>query len=154
MQKRGKVNLLINSFGNSRYFTRIQYKRISMNFLVKTRAIARAMLNETSKLANRIFSSFPKKNYDKCWQTSLILIFFHLSLSLSHHISRAIIRKCNNALYPDLYGHYREAKFTQTKHHWYVKSYFNGVFSCFYLTSFVGLFYLLGGGRLIVYLIN
>lgn len=29
--------------------------------------------------------------------------------------------KCNNALYPDLYGHYREAKFTQTKHHWWWK---------------------------------
>lgn len=29
--------------------------------------------------------------------------------------------KCNNALYSDLYGHYREAKFTQTKHHWWWK---------------------------------
>ncbi|XP_067616685.1 uncharacterized protein Mgat2 isoform X4 [Eurosta solidaginis] len=37
-------------------------------------------------------------------------------------INRAIIRKCNNALYPDLYGHYREAKFTQTKHHWWWKA--------------------------------
>lgn len=36
--------------------------------------------------------------------------------------SRAIIRKCNNALHPDLYGHYREAKFTQTKHHWWWKA--------------------------------
>ncbi|XP_069961527.1 alpha-1,6-mannosyl-glycoprotein 2-beta-N-acetylglucosaminyltransferase isoform X2 [Bactrocera oleae] len=35
---------------------------------------------------------------------------------------QAIIRKCNNALYPDLYGHYREAKFTQTKHHWWWKA--------------------------------
>lgn len=34
---------------------------------------------------------------------------------------RAIIRKCNNALFPDVYGHYREAKFTQTKHHWWWK---------------------------------
>ncbi|XP_023721955.1 alpha-1,6-mannosyl-glycoprotein 2-beta-N-acetylglucosaminyltransferase isoform X1 [Cryptotermes secundus] len=34
---------------------------------------------------------------------------------------------CNNALYPDLYGHYREAKFTQTKHHWWWKA--NRVFS-------------------------
>lgn len=29
--------------------------------------------------------------------------------------------KCNNADFPDLYGHYREAKFTQTKHHWWWK---------------------------------
>uniref|UniRef100_A0A0K8TSY9 Alpha-1,6-mannosyl-glycoprotein 2-beta-N-acetylglucosaminyltransferase n=1 Tax=Tabanus bromius TaxID=304241 RepID=A0A0K8TSY9_TABBR len=35
---------------------------------------------------------------------------------------QAIIRKCNNALYPDLYGHYREAAFTQTKHHWWWKA--------------------------------
>ncbi|KAF5278706.1 hypothetical protein FQA39_LY18366 [Lamprigera yunnana] len=35
---------------------------------------------------------------------------------------QAILRKCNNALYPDLYGHYREAKFTQTKHHWWWKT--------------------------------
>lgn len=34
---------------------------------------------------------------------------------------------CNNARYPDLYGHYREAKFTQTKHHWVWKA--NRVFN-------------------------
>ncbi|KAG5899452.1 hypothetical protein JTB14_015305 [Gonioctena quinquepunctata] len=35
---------------------------------------------------------------------------------------QALIKKCNNALYPDVYGHYREAKFTQTKHHWWWKA--------------------------------
>ncbi|CAH0561827.1 unnamed protein product [Brassicogethes aeneus] len=40
---------------------------------------------------------------------------------------QAMNTECNNALYPDLYGHYREAKFTQTKHHWWWKS--NRVFS-------------------------
>ncbi len=29
---------------------------------------------------------------------------------------------CVNAEWPDLYGHYREAKFTQTKHHWWWKA--------------------------------
>ncbi|XP_076651396.1 alpha-1,6-mannosyl-glycoprotein 2-beta-N-acetylglucosaminyltransferase isoform X1 [Halictus rubicundus] len=29
---------------------------------------------------------------------------------------------CINAKHPDLYGHYREAKFTQTKHHWWWKA--------------------------------
>ncbi|XP_023317641.1 alpha-1,6-mannosyl-glycoprotein 2-beta-N-acetylglucosaminyltransferase isoform X2 [Trichogramma pretiosum] len=29
---------------------------------------------------------------------------------------------CTNAQHPDLYGHYREAKFTQTKHHWWWKA--------------------------------
>lgn len=35
--------------------------------------------------------------------------------------------KCTNANWPDLYGHYREAKFTQTKHHWWWKA--NRVFN-------------------------
>lgn len=34
----------------------------------------------------------------------------------------ALIRKCYNAAWPDLYGHYREARFTQTKHHWWWKA--------------------------------
>ncbi|XP_014248655.1 alpha-1,6-mannosyl-glycoprotein 2-beta-N-acetylglucosaminyltransferase isoform X2 [Cimex lectularius] len=34
----------------------------------------------------------------------------------------AQILKCTNADHPDLYGHYREAKFTQTKHHWWWKA--------------------------------
>lgn len=33
--------------------------------------------------------------------------------------SDAIKTKCKNAHFPDLYGHYREAKFTQMKHHWW-----------------------------------
>ncbi|KRT84641.1 hypothetical protein AMK59_1483, partial [Oryctes borbonicus] len=39
----------------------------------------------------------------------------------------ALVKKCNNAPFPDLYGHYREAKFTQTKHHWWWKA--NRVFN-------------------------
>ncbi|XP_063545185.1 alpha-1,6-mannosyl-glycoprotein 2-beta-N-acetylglucosaminyltransferase isoform X4 [Cydia strobilella] len=35
---------------------------------------------------------------------------------------QAIKLKCNNALHPDLHGHYREAKYTQTKHHWWWKA--------------------------------
>lgn len=34
----------------------------------------------------------------------------------------AVKLKCNNAQYPDLHGHYREAKYTQTKHHWWWKA--------------------------------
>ncbi|KAL1435094.1 hypothetical protein MTO96_001637 [Rhipicephalus appendiculatus] len=33
----------------------------------------------------------------------------------------AIKLGCNNALHPDSFGHYREAKFSQTKHHWWWK---------------------------------
>ncbi|KAJ2953494.1 hypothetical protein O0L34_g1092 [Tuta absoluta] len=35
---------------------------------------------------------------------------------------QAVKLKCNNALHPDAYGHYREAKYTQTKHHWWWKA--------------------------------
>ncbi|XP_022831918.1 alpha-1,6-mannosyl-glycoprotein 2-beta-N-acetylglucosaminyltransferase isoform X3 [Spodoptera litura] len=35
---------------------------------------------------------------------------------------QAVKLECNNALYPDLHGHYREAKYTQTKHHWWWKA--------------------------------
>ena len=34
---------------------------------------------------------------------------------------RAIKLKCLNAETPDKYGHYREAKFSQIKHHWFWK---------------------------------
>ncbi|XP_068088792.1 alpha-1,6-mannosyl-glycoprotein 2-beta-N-acetylglucosaminyltransferase-like [Hyperolius riggenbachi] len=33
----------------------------------------------------------------------------------------AILKGCNNAEYPDSHGHYREAAFTQEKHHWWWK---------------------------------
>ncbi|XP_013188976.1 alpha-1,6-mannosyl-glycoprotein 2-beta-N-acetylglucosaminyltransferase isoform X2 [Amyelois transitella] len=34
----------------------------------------------------------------------------------------AIKLGCNNAKHPDLHGHYREAEYTQTKHHWWWKA--------------------------------
>ncbi|XP_013163389.1 PREDICTED: uncharacterized protein LOC106114661 isoform X1 [Papilio xuthus] len=37
-------------------------------------------------------------------------------------LEQAIKLKCNNAHHPDLHGHYREAKYTQTKHHWWWKA--------------------------------
>jgi len=33
--------------------------------------------------------------------------------------SQALLNQCNNADYPDMYGHYREAKYAQMKHHWF-----------------------------------
>ncbi|XP_013403125.1 alpha-1,6-mannosyl-glycoprotein 2-beta-N-acetylglucosaminyltransferase isoform X2 [Lingula anatina] len=50
--------------------------------------------------------------------------------------------KCNNADHPDKYGHYREAKYAQTKHHWFWK--INYVFDELSLTKgFDGLVLLL-----------
>jgi len=37
-------------------------------------------------------------------------------------VRRASALKCINAAWPDIHGHYREAKFTQTKHHWWWKA--------------------------------
>lgn len=53
-----------------------------------------------------------------------LLIEINCVLSPSY---RALNLKCTNAKHPDLYGHYREAKFTQTKHHWWWKA--NWVFN-------------------------
>ena len=33
-------------------------------------------------------------------------------------IRNAVKKKCNNALFPDRYGHYREVKYVQSKHRW------------------------------------
>ncbi|XP_029454243.1 alpha-1,6-mannosyl-glycoprotein 2-beta-N-acetylglucosaminyltransferase [Rhinatrema bivittatum] len=38
--------------------------------------------------------------------------------------SAAVKLGCINAEYPDSFGHYREAKFSQTKHHWWWKLHF------------------------------
>lgn len=47
---------------------------------------------------------------------------------------QAITQNCQNALYPDLYGHYREASFTQMKHHWWWK--LNRIFDQISLTRY------------------
>jgi hypothetical protein len=40
---------------------------------------------------------------------------------IDYFSSRAIAVGCSNAQTPDLYGHYREARYSQTKHHWWWK---------------------------------
>ena len=37
------------------------------------------------------------------------------------NLCSAILMNCWNANYPDSFGHYRETKITQTKHHWWWK---------------------------------
>jgi len=52
--------------------------------------------------------------------------------------TRAVEMSCNNAAWPDIHGHYREAQFTQTKHHWWWKA--NQVFRVMNVTQhFTGL---------------
>lgn len=111
---------------HSRYFIHIRFKHTNMNFRVPIQAIVHATSNATSEYT--LFAFLIVR-----FRTSAIdsVHYPHITISLnmqnvnSFNISlalRAIIRKCNNALHPDLYGHYREAKFTQTKHHWWWKS--------------------------------
>lgn len=74
----------------------------------------------------------------------VLQIFFPYSLQLHPHSfpgehpndcprnikkEEALLKKCNNAAYPDKYGHYREARYCQTKHHWFWKLHhvFDGV---------------------------
>jgi len=49
------------------------------------------------------------------------IVFFLQRQILNSSISRAKEIGCNNAETPDMFGHYREAKFTMTKHHWWWK---------------------------------
>ena len=49
------------------------------------------------------------------------IVFFLQRQSLNSSLSRAKEIGCNNAETPDMFGHYREAKFTMTKHHWWWK---------------------------------
>ncbi|KAJ8317343.1 hypothetical protein KUTeg_005247 [Tegillarca granosa] len=56
-----------------------------------------------------VFSFFKKCSYDPVNSES------HPNVQES---SMALKKKCNNAEHPDKYGHYREAKYCQTKHHW------------------------------------
>lgn len=46
--------------------------------------------------------------------------------------AKALQTRCNNAEHPDKYGHYREARFTMTKHHWWWKA--NTVFDSLNIT--------------------
>jgi len=43
-------------------------------------------------------------------------------------LCRAMKLGCQNKDYPDKYGHYREAKYCQTKNHWFWKVEFSSLF--------------------------
>ena len=82
----------------------------------------------------REISQKKSENYQSDeWSAAVELIKF---------LFRAVSVACTNAHWPDLHGHYREAQFTQTKHHWWWKAnwIFNQIES---LKSFQGIFYFL-----------
>ncbi len=54
---------------------------------------------------------------------------------------RALASRCNNAPYPDKYGHYREVSIVQIKHHWWWKVNYTLIFSLFdFISEIVGCF--------------
>lgn len=60
-------------------------------------------------------------------------LFFCFNRFFIKKIYRAKEIKCNNAEHPDKYGNFREAIFTQTKHHWWWKA--NTIFDQLELTK-------------------
>ncbi|XP_044257044.1 alpha-1,6-mannosyl-glycoprotein 2-beta-N-acetylglucosaminyltransferase isoform X4 [Tribolium madens] len=117
---------------------RITYLRHLIVSLAQARGISQALLVFSHDFYDEEINSLVQ-SVDFC---KVIQIFYPYSIQTHPHefpgedpndcprdIKReqALIQKCNNALYPDLYGHYREAKFTQTKHHWWWKA--NRVFN-------------------------
>lgn len=73
-----------------------------------------------------IFAKSSKSRHCLRYLQSIERLFLNSSNSFEFRFSfvnrRALNLKCTNAKHPDLYGHYREAKFTQTKHHWWWKA--------------------------------
>jgi hypothetical protein len=61
-----------------------------------------------------------KFNTDNLYR-SQVCVLIQISEYMSDNC-RAKMMKCFNADWPDVYGHYREAKFTQIKHHWWWKA--------------------------------
>jgi len=117
---------------------RISYLRKLLQSLSQSRWIEKALLifshNIYSEELNELIHSFPF--------CSVMQIHFPFSMQLypstfpgesprdcPRDISKlkAILTRCINAVSPDLYGHYREARYSQTKHHWWWKT--NFVFS-------------------------
>ncbi|RZC37869.1 alpha-1,6-mannosyl-glycoprotein 2-beta-N-acetylglucosaminyltransferase, partial [Asbolus verrucosus] len=117
---------------------RITYLRHLIVSLAQARGISQALLVFSHDYYDEEINNLVQ-SVDFC---KVIQIFYPYSIQTHPHEfpgedpndcprdlkrEQALIKKCNNALYPDLYGHYREAKFTQTKHHWWWKA--NRVFN-------------------------
>ncbi|XP_031561260.1 alpha-1,6-mannosyl-glycoprotein 2-beta-N-acetylglucosaminyltransferase-like [Actinia tenebrosa] len=88
-------------------------------------------------ISHDFYSDFINSLVDAINFCKVLQIFFPYSMQLYPHEfpgtdpkdcprdatrTRAKEIGCNNADHPDKYGHYREAKFTMTKHHWWWKA--------------------------------
>ncbi|XP_059050379.1 alpha-1,6-mannosyl-glycoprotein 2-beta-N-acetylglucosaminyltransferase [Achroia grisella] len=113
--------------------TRLTYLRHLIVSLAQARDIDRTLLIFSHDYYDEEINNLVKSiDFTKVMQ-----IFYPYSIQVHPHefpgidpkdcprdakFEQAIKLKCNNALHPDLHGHYREAKYTQTKHHWWWKA--------------------------------
>ncbi|XP_030555986.1 alpha-1,6-mannosyl-glycoprotein 2-beta-N-acetylglucosaminyltransferase-like isoform X2 [Drosophila novamexicana] len=112
---------------------RINYLKYLVNSLSHAKDIYKVLLVFSHDVYEKEINDFVQA-IDFC---KVIQIFYPHSLQTHPHTfpgkdpndcprnitkDKALIKKCNNALYSDLYGHYREANFTQAKHHWWWKA--------------------------------
>ena len=88
-----------------RFSTRFQSSSTRMSFQGRTRKTAHATLTGNSE--SEVTSPLPFRTFE------CIVVFYC--------VTRASKLLCTNWEWPDKYGHYREAKYTQTKHHWFWK---------------------------------
>lgn len=111
---------------------RFEYLKILLDSLKETKKIEETLLI----ISHDVYSDRLNKlvrDIDFC---PVLQIFFPNSLQLhpksfpgedpgdcprNMKKEEAVKAKCQNAAYPDKYGHYREAKYCQTKHHWFWK---------------------------------
>ncbi|XP_031625273.1 alpha-1,6-mannosyl-glycoprotein 2-beta-N-acetylglucosaminyltransferase-like [Contarinia nasturtii] len=113
--------------------TRIEYLRHLIESLAKTRNISDTLLIFSHDYNDDKINELVR-SIEFC---RVLQIFYPYSIQKHKHEfpgedpndcqrnlnrNQALARNCNNANHPDMYGHYREAKFTQTKHHWWWKA--------------------------------
>ncbi|KAJ0169589.1 hypothetical protein K1T71_014774 [Dendrolimus kikuchii] len=124
--------------------TRLSYLRHLIVSLAQARDVDRTLLIFSHDYYDEEINSLVKSiDFTKVMQ-----IFYPFSIQTHPHEfpgmdpndcprdakkEEAIKQKCNNALHPDLHGHYREAKYAQTKHHWWWKA--NRIFNQLQCTS-------------------
>ncbi|XP_052771570.1 alpha-1,6-mannosyl-glycoprotein 2-beta-N-acetylglucosaminyltransferase-like isoform X2 [Mya arenaria] len=108
---------------------RLEYLRILLDSLREVRGIDKTLLIISHDVYLPALNALVRE-VDFC---PVLQIFFPHSLQLhpksfpgedpddcSRNMKKeeAVKKKCKNAAYPDKYGHYREARYCQTKHHW------------------------------------
>ncbi|XP_033212706.1 alpha-1,6-mannosyl-glycoprotein 2-beta-N-acetylglucosaminyltransferase-like isoform X2 [Belonocnema kinseyi] len=125
------INLTIRDWPRKTSINETYFSQIPQEFhrLLKKRHNATATTNATSRSLTDTEISEIRRNIDKINSEQRVYneetfgpVFPDTTVIVVQVHTRALLLKCKNAEHPDLYGHYREAKYTQTKHHWWWKA--------------------------------